>query len=164
MIHETIVLPNLQRIESGLHAFGDAENCGKNSADESENRKIIIDRPISIQLVTYGTNNSGLSINLLFHNVSVNLGHSVTSGGVNSTNPVLPVDYSNYFIKRRALAGAINTMNVMRKNTITAVASAAITGSTSSSTTGAASSTGATSTTVGSIDFSSGANMANYDV
>ena len=36
MIHETMVLPNLQRIESGLHAFGDAENFYENGADESE--------------------------------------------------------------------------------------------------------------------------------
>ena len=36
-IHETIVVQYLQRIESGLHAFGDADNCDENGAHESEN-------------------------------------------------------------------------------------------------------------------------------
>ncbi|KAJ6225588.1 hypothetical protein RDWZM_004133 [Blomia tropicalis] len=97
-----MVLPNLQRIESGLHAFGDAENFYENGADESENYH----RPTNFytagdlwnkvqsliqQLLDYfmdlsnlrslplnpigKSGNSGLSINSLVYNVSVNLGH-----------------------------------------------------------------------------------------
>lgn len=169
-LHCSIVLPNLKRIESGLHAFaatdtGDSLHSTTTTTTTalggtnfySSNELWLKIQILIQQLLDYylGVSNmstietaiepaitSGLSsflspatLHFLFSSNSTTATSGATSASVQTpiTSTSLPVDYSSFFTKKRALAGAMNAMNVMTKNTMNAAVAAATGSATSAS-------------------------------
>ena len=154
-LHESIVLPNLQKIESGLHAFGDSIADADGGSDASgrslTNFYSATDLWAKVQSLVqqlleffldssnlthhhhphhHHLNQGGNSLNLLFSHASIlsSAGHGVSSAAnalSGHADNQLPTDYSSYFVKRRPLVGAMNAMNVMSKNTLNAVVNTA---------------------------------------
>ena len=156
-LHQSIVLPNLKRIESGLHAFSMVHDSDSLQLDSitggSTNFYTSSELWLKIQILLQqlldyylGMTNistaesigpsigSGLStflspatLHFLFSSTSANVATGNVSGA--GTSPAggtaLPTDYSSFFTKRRALAGAMNAMNAMTKNTMNAAVAAA---------------------------------------
>lgn len=157
-LHESIVLPNLQKIESSLHAFTETSNNGDLSERSLTNFYSATDLWAKVQSLVQqllefyldssqnfssggahlpSNMNNSSTMNFLFNHASL-MSSSNAGGSASNSNAesLLPTDYSSYFAKRRPLVGAMNAMNVMSKNTLNAVVNSAASANNDSSSVG----------------------------